>query len=115
LIAKGRVDHAYIGIQMRSLTPAVREVINAEAPRDRQITAETGVIILGVQPDSPAARAGLRAGDVIVTLGGQAVQDAEAVQSVVQATEIGDPLTLMIDRQGERLEITLRPAALPIG
>lgn len=114
LIATGRVEHPYIGIQMRSLTPAVREVLNSEVPSGQQITAETGVVILGVQQGSPAATAGLRSGDVILSLGGQPVEDAETVQTIVQNTEIGDPLPILIDRQGRRIEATLRPAAMPI-
>jgi len=114
LIANGRVEHPYIGIQMRSLTPAVKEVLNAEAPSNLQISAETGVIILGVQPNSPAARAGLRSGDVIVSLADASVQEAETVQKIVQNTEIGASLPVVIDRQGRRLELELRPAALPV-
>lgn len=114
LIANGRVEHPYIGIQMRSLTPAVKEVLNAEAPSNLQISAETGVVILGVQPSSPAARAGLRSGDVIVSLAGVSVQEAETVQKIVQDTEIGASLPVVIDRQGRRLELELRPAALPV-
>lgn len=114
LIANGRVEHPYIGIQMRSLTPAVKEVLNAEAPSSLQISAETGVVILGVQPNSPAARAGLRSGDVIVSLAGESVQEAETVQKTVQDTEIGASLPVVIDRQGRRLELELRPAALPV-
>jgi len=114
LIANGRVEHPYIGIQMRSLTLAVKEVLNAEAPSNLQISAETGVIILGVQPNSPAARAGLRSGDVIVSLADASVQEAETVQKIVQNTEIGASLPVVIDRQGRRLELELRPAALPV-
>ena len=114
LIANGRVDHPYIGVQMRSLTPAVREVINAEAPNNPTISADSGVVILGIQPNSPAARAGLRAGDVIQVLAGQPIQDAEVVQTIVQDTEIGAVLMIVVDRQGRRLELELRPEALPI-
>jgi S1-C subfamily serine protease len=114
LIANGRVEHPYIGIQMRSLSPAVREVFNAEAPNSRKISAETGVLILGIQQNSPAARAGLRSGDVILSLAGQSVEAAETIQKIVQATDIGEPLTMVIDRQGRRLEVELRPEALPV-
>ena len=112
LIAKGYVDHAYIGIQMRTLTPAVREVINAEAPDALQIAAESGVIILGVQENSPAAQAGLQPGDVIQSLAGQRIEEAETVQQIVQDSDIGESLSLEVDRQGQRLALTIRPAAI---
>ena len=114
LIATGRVEHPYIGIQMRSLTPAVREVVNAESPSNRQIVVDSGVLILGVQQNSPAARAGLQPGDVITTLAGRSIESAETVQQIVQETDIGEPLALVLDRYGQRLELTLSPAALPV-
>jgi len=114
LIANGRVEHPYIGIQMRSLTPAVREVLNAEAPNNLKIVVETGVVVLGVQPNSPAAQAGLRSGDVILSLGGQPIKDAETVQGIVQATPIDDPLPVVVDRQGRSLEFTVTPAPFPV-
>ena len=114
LIAKGRVEHPYIGIQMRSLTPAVREVVNAESPSNRQIVVDSGVLILGVQQNSPAARAGVQPGDVITTLAGRSIESAETVQQIVQETEIGESLTLVVDRYGQRVELALSPAALPV-
>ena len=114
LIATGRVEHPYIGIQMRSLTPAVREVVNAESPSNRQIVVDSGVLILGIQQNSPAARAGLQPGDVITTLAGRSIESAETVQQIVQETEIGESLTLGLDRYGQRVELALSPAALPV-
>lgn len=114
LIANGRVEHPYIGIQMRSLTPAVRDVLNAEVPDSLKISADAGVVILGVQQNSPAAKAGLRSGDVIQSLAGQPVQEAETVQRIVEDTDIGAALAMVIDRQGRRLEVELRPEALPV-
>ncbi len=114
LIANGKVDHPYIGIQMRSLTPALRELLNSQNSQNLQISANSGVVVLGIQANSPAAQAGVRPGDVLQSLGGQSTQDAETVQTIVQNTDIGTPLVAVIDRQGRQLEVTLRPAALPI-
>jgi serine protease Do len=114
LIANGRVEHPYIGIQMRSLTPALREVLNEQNSSDQQITVDSGVIVLGVQGNSPAAQAGLRPGDVLQSLGGQPVREAETVQTIVQNTDIGEALVAEVDRQGRQLEITLRPAPIPM-
>jgi S1-C subfamily serine protease len=114
LIANGRVEHAYLGIQMRSLTPAVREVLNAEVPDNLKLSADSGVVILRVQANSPAARAGLRPGDVILAFAGQPIQTAETVQKIVQDSTIGQPLEMEIDRQGQRLTLSVSPAALPV-
>lgn len=114
LIAKGFVEHPYLGIQMRTLTPAVKEIINEEVPADMQIEADEGVVILGVQRNSPASKAGLQTGDVVLSLAGQPIQDAETVQQIVQASVVGEPLTVEIDRQGSILELTVRPESLPL-
>ncbi|MGF1520851.1 MAG: HhoA/HhoB/HtrA family serine endopeptidase [Leptolyngbyaceae cyanobacterium] len=114
LVTKGFVDHPYLGIQMRTLTPAVREVINAEAPESMKISRETGVVILGVQRDSPAAEAGLQPGDVILSMAGQSIEEAETVQKIVQDSEVGSSLTVEVDRQGESVELLVRPEALPV-
>ncbi|NER79731.1 MAG: PDZ domain-containing protein, partial [Leptolyngbya sp. SIO1D8] len=115
LITKGYVEHPYLGIQMRTLTPTVREVINAESSNDMQIEVEEGVVILGIQRNSPADAAGLLPGDVILKLAGESIQEAETVQRIVQESEIGQSLTLEVDRQGERIELTVRPEAMPVG
>lgn len=114
LVAKGRVDHAYLGIQMRTLTPAMLDIINAEVGESAQVEAEEGVIILGVQRNSPADQAGLRPGDIILALAGQSIQEAETVQKIVQDSHVGDELMLEVDRQGEVLELTVRPEAMPL-
>ncbi len=114
LLAKGYVDHPYLGIQMRTLTPAVRQVINADPRNTVRIAVDTGVLVLGVQRNSPAAKAGIRPGDVMQSLAGQAVQDAETVQQIVQDSTVGEPMTVQINRQGQALELTVRSEALPL-
>ncbi|MEM6717522.1 MAG: PDZ domain-containing protein, partial [Cyanobacteria bacterium P01_C01_bin.147] len=88
--------------------------LNSQNSQNLQISADSGVIVLGIQTNSPAAQAGVRPGDVLQSLDGQPTLAAETVQTIVQNTEIGDPLVAVIDRQGRQLEVTLRPAALPI-
>jgi serine protease Do len=113
LIANGRVEHPYLGLQMRTLTPALREILNEDSRTAVSVRVDRGVIVLGVQGNSPAAQAGVRPGDVILRFGDQPITAAEEVQQIVQDSEIGEPLTLEIDRSGERVTLTVRPAALP--
>jgi serine protease Do len=113
LIANGRVEHPYLGLQMRTLTPALREILNEDSRTAVSVRVDRGVIVLGVQGNSPAAQAGVRPGDVILRFGDQPITAAEEVQQIVQDSESGEPLTLEIDRSGERVTLTVRPAALP--
>lgn len=114
LLSQGRVDHPYLGIQMRTLTPAVRDVLNSDSRNGVQVAVAQGVIVLAVQRNSPAAEAGLRPGDVIVSLAGQTITEAETVQQIVQDSEIGDALSLTVNRNGETIALTVVPAALPV-
>ncbi|MEM8807583.1 MAG: HhoA/HhoB/HtrA family serine endopeptidase [Cyanobacteria bacterium P01_G01_bin.38] len=114
LIANGRVDHAYLGIQMRTLTADLRQQINQDPRSNLSIQAEQGVVILGLMRNSPAVQAGLQPGDVIVRMNGETVVDAEQVQGIVQGTDIGEPIELEIDRNGQTVELNVSPGALPV-
>ena len=114
LMTTGRVEHPYLGIQMRTLTPALRQVLNDDPRANLDIQVDRGVIVLGVQGNSPAAAAGIRPGDVILRLGDQTIEDAEAIQQRVQDSEIGQPLAVQVNRAGQTLDLTVRPAAIPV-
>ncbi|MEM9947107.1 MAG: HhoA/HhoB/HtrA family serine endopeptidase [Cyanobacteria bacterium P01_D01_bin.36] len=114
LVAKGRVEHAYLGIQMRTLTPALREEINANARQGIRLSADEGVVILGVSQDSPALRSGIELGDVIVEMNGETVTDAGRVQQIVADAGVDGAIALTLNRQGQTVELNVRPGAFPV-
>jgi regulator of sigma E protease len=73
---------------------------------------ENEVQIARVAPDSPAEQAGLREGDLVVSLAGQPVTEIEQFRSLTQ-TNLGQPLTVVVLRDGERLERSLVPRVNP--
>jgi serine protease Do len=113
LIATGRVEHAYLGIQMRTLTPELRDEINAAPQAGVRVQADRGVLIWEIVRSSPAAQSGLQAGDVILSMNDQAIQDAEAVQRIVEATKVGDAIAMTVNRDGQTVELSVRPGAYP--
>jgi serine protease Do len=113
LVTKGRVDHAYLGIQMRTLTPALRDEINADPNANIDLQADQGVVILGLVPSSPGAQGGLRLGDVIVAMNGRAITDAKEVQQLVDATAVGDAISITLNRNGQTVDLSVRPGAYP--
>ena len=113
LIEKGRVDHAYLGIQMRTLTADLRRQINNDPRNDVRLSAGEGVVILGLMRNSPAAQAGVRVGDVIVAMDGAPISDAEQVQRIVQDTGVGEAIAVDIDRGGRTLQLDVKTQALP--
>lgn len=117
LFATGRVEHPFLGIQMTNLTPTLKEELqqNVEEPPfdPSKLAVDRGVLILQVLENTPAATAGLQPGDVILKVGGVPVNTASDVQEQVDGSKIGDLLTLEINREGEVLEIGVRPTTLP--
>ncbi|MBT9317033.1 HhoA/HhoB/HtrA family serine endopeptidase [Leptothoe spongobia] len=113
LIDKGRVEHAYLGIQMRTLTADLRQQINRDPRNDVRLSADEGVIILGLMRNSPAVQAGLKVGDVIVSINGNTIEDAEQVQQVVQDLGVGESLELELDRGGRQVTLDVVTQALP--
>lgn len=113
LITKGRVDHPYLGIQMRTLTPQLRQQINSDRQVGFQVQDDRGVVIFQVLPNSPAARAGLRAGDVIKRVGGQTVAKADDVQRAVENSSVGGTLQVEVNRSGRTVSVNIQPGAFP--
>ena len=70
-------------------------------------TADAGVLVLRVVEDTPAAKAGLKAGDVITTVGGKAVGDSEALRDALRDRDAGD-VELRVLREGAPRMITAR-------
>ncbi|MEL6604845.1 MAG: HhoA/HhoB/HtrA family serine endopeptidase [Cyanobacteria bacterium J06614_10] len=113
IIANGKVEHPFIGIQMVNLTPEVRDSINQNPDSSFTVEADTGVLIADVVPDSPAARAGLRSGDVVSQVNDDTITTGQEVQRAVDANGLDRELSLYIVRNGERQTVTLRPEPLP--
>jgi S1-C subfamily serine protease len=114
LITKGKADHPYLGVQMVTLTPEIKERIISRFGDRVNLVAEQGVLLVRIVPQSPAAIGGLRAGDVIQSINNQPVTNVEEVQKLVEDTQIGSPLPIQIDRNGRTIKLTVSPAPLPI-
>ena len=78
-----------------------------------QVTEQQGVIILGIAKDSPASKANLQPGDIFKKIDGKPIETSTDVQSKVEASQIGQPLTIEILREGNLISLELRPAEFP--
>ena len=105
LRSDGVVRRAYLGVGIQPLTAQLAEQFQVE-PRQ-------GVVVTQVQPDTPAAAAGLQAGDVIVEFAGKPITAAGQLQLTVERAEIGTSHELVVVRDGERTTLTLRPQQQP--
>ncbi|MGK7874647.1 MAG: HhoA/HhoB/HtrA family serine endopeptidase [Xenococcaceae cyanobacterium] len=111
LIAKGKVEHSYLGIQMASVTPQVKQQLKNSM--GLSLEEEEGVLIVRVVPNSPADQAGLKAGDIIQAINGQPITDVSEVQQAVGNTQVGDDLPLKLRRKGETVDLSVRVGVLP--
>jgi S1-C subfamily serine protease len=104
LMRNGRVRRAYIGIAggPRPLPPQARV----------RLGRETGLEVVEVVEGSPAQRAGLRAEDLIVEMGGRPVERADDIQRLMNDAAISQPLSVNLLRGDRWLELELRPSEL---
>ncbi|MGJ3252155.1 MAG: trypsin-like peptidase domain-containing protein [Elainellaceae cyanobacterium] len=115
LIEDGQVEHPYIGVQIIPLTDDIKQRINESPNSTLQIEADEGVLIVRVQPNSPAAQAGLEAGDVIQRINDQTVTEVNEVLDAVEENGVGNDMTIELQRSGEMQTFTIQPEPLPTG
>jgi S1-C subfamily serine protease len=101
LLAHGRVQRGHLGVAAQAVP------LSAAMRAAAEVDAEAGLLIAGVGEDSPAARAGLMLGDVLVAVAGRPVPTLEALRDLLGADQIGARLRLVVLRGGERTELTV--------
>ncbi|MGD1807271.1 HhoA/HhoB/HtrA family serine endopeptidase [Dapis sp. BLCC M126] len=112
-LAKGEsIPRPYIGVRMITLTPEIIERFNKNPNSLIQLPDTGGVLIAQVIPNSPAAKGGLRRGDVITEIDGQKITTAEELQNIVQDSEIGKPLKITVKRGSGTQTFSVSPEEL---
>src|SRR6202047_4220757 len=103
LLRDGRIRRSYIGVSAQTV-PVHRGVV-----RFYDLPKETGVIVLSSETGSPAQRAGLREGDVIVALEGQPVAGVDDLHRLLTDVRVGMSCSLLALRHTEKLELSVVP------
>jgi S1-C subfamily serine protease len=104
LIKDGKIRRSHIGVGGQNV-PLLRRVA-----RFYQLPVSSGVLVISVAPGSPAARAGLREGDVMIEFNGQPIPSIDALHKLLTAETIGLESKLVVIRGAEKLELPIRPA-----
>ncbi|HEY8548506.1 MAG TPA: PDZ domain-containing protein [Vicinamibacterales bacterium] len=92
------------------LGASVRDVDRADVSREK-LPAETGAVVEEVTGDSPASKAGLKAGDVILEFDGQPVRSARQLERLVDETPAGRTVKMAVQRNGARVDLEVTPEA----
>jgi S1-C subfamily serine protease len=113
LLTVGRVEHPYIGVQMVTLNPQIKQQLNKIPGNRLQIESDRGILVAQIQRNSPAAKAGLKAGDIIREIDTQSVTDAKEVQQLINKAGVGGELSITVQRQERTVDLTIQPEQLP--
>jgi S1-C subfamily serine protease len=113
LIATGKVDHPFLGVQMIDLTPELQNQINRDPDANLKIDTDKGTLIARVIRNSPAATAGIKSGDIINAVNGKAVLNSNQVQQALETTKIGSSVPVQIRRNGQNVSLNVTPVAAP--
>ncbi len=98
ILARGRVARGYLGVGLQPV----------ELPDHHK-----GLIVLSLEPEGPASRAGVLIGDILVELGGKAVSDTEDIQTALESRAVGQPVEAVFLRGGVSRKIAITVGERP--
>ncbi len=113
IVTKGKVEHAYLGVQMLTLSPEVKEQLESQSRGRIRVEADQGILIVRVVPNSPADDAGLQAGDVVQSINNQPVTKTEQVQQLVERSNVGSQVTIKVQRGQQTEQVSVKLESLP--
>lgn len=103
LIKDGRIRRSFIGVAGQDV-PLHRQII-----RYHHLAQESGILVVSMEQNSPAQKAGLREGDVILAYESQSVENIDQLHRILTVEEVGKRATLSVLRGTEKIELTISP------
>jgi Do/DeqQ family serine protease len=113
LIKDGKVTRGWIGVEPRPLTAEIAQSFGIAKDKSTGALPQ-GVLINGILQNSPAAKAGIQPGDLILKVAGQVVADVPEMLTRVAALKPGEAASLSIQRNGKLIEIQVTPDTRPV-
>jgi S1-C subfamily serine protease len=104
LLAHGKVSRSYIGVMGQSV-PIPRRLT-----RFWKLNQSSGILVAGMEDHSPAVKAGLDEGDILISFDNQPIKDIDALHRLLTADRIGKSSPITVLRNYEKLDLTISPA-----
>jgi len=101
LLQFGEVRRGFLGAQLQDLDPSLAEAFGLPA-------GQSGAVLNAIVPGSAADEAGLRAGDVVVSLNGRQINSAGELRTQIGLLRVGEPVQLEVLREGKRMSVSAR-------
>jgi serine protease Do len=105
ILTHGKVEHGYLGILPQDVTPALAKAFNSNGTK--------GALVGEVTPNSPAAHAGLKEGDIILEINGQPVTDANQLRSKIGMMDPNTTANLKVIRSGKMQDVAVTLGEFP--
>jgi len=97
LIKFGKIKKAYLGVKIIDITDETKEALSLEST--------DGSVVVEVEPDSPAEKAGLKPQDIILEIDGKKVEGNDHLISIIRSKRVGQEIFLLVDRNGEKIDL----------
>ncbi len=105
LLANGKVQRGFLGVQIKDL--------DGETAKDLGLTDQGGAVVMMVGSDSPAGKAGVEVGDVIVSVGGKRVDNSSTLRLIVSGNKPGSQIALEVMRDKKKVTLNATLESLP--
>ena len=113
LLKNGEVIHPYLGVQLISLNPRLAKEHNQDPNSLVKLPERNGALIQSVIPNSPAEKAGLRRGDLVIAAENISIKEPKALLDEVEKAQIGKVFLLNVLRDNKEIQINIKPEPLP--
>jgi len=103
-LKKGKVIRGWLGVMIQEITPEIKKKLDLETDK--------GALLSDVTGDSPADKAGMQRGDVIVSFNGKEIREVSELPMIVASTPVGEKVPVEVIREGERIKFQVKVGKL---